>query len=98
MPAAFHWGPTVRVDVKFKAPTIATCVLLVLMPSAVMAQSTVSVPDRVTGVAVLHYDTQQAMAPVTEDRSNRTFIQDEYGNLYDGHGRRITPRPARLKR
>ncbi len=80
-----------------KISTISALVLL-LMPVAAKAQSTVSVPGPASGVAVLHYDRQQAMAPVTEDRSKRTFIQDEYGNLYDGHGQRITPHPAMPKR
>lgn len=77
-----------------KTSTIAACVLAVSAPVA-MAQSTVSVPAKGKGVDVLQYDRQQAMAPVTEDASNRTFIRDEYGNLYDGRGQPITPHPAK---
>lgn len=78
----------------FRTSTIAAG-LLALSATAAMAQSTVSVPDR-KGSVLLQYDRQQAMTPVTEDHSNRTFIKDEYGNLYDGRGQQITPRPVKL--
>jgi len=80
-----------------KTSTIAVCVLAI-SASAAAAQSTLSVPAQGKGVDILQYDRQQAMAPVSEDRSNRTFIYDEFGNLYDGHGQRITARPAKLTR
>jgi hypothetical protein len=75
-----------------KTSAIAASVLALLAP-AVMAQNTISVPDQANGV-----NRQQAMAPVMEDRTGRTFIHDEYGNLYDGRGELITARPLKLKR
>jgi hypothetical protein len=75
-----------------KASAIAASVLALLAP-AVMAQNSVSVPSQANGV-----NRQQAMAPVTEDRTGRTFIHDEYGNLYDGRGELITARSVKLKR
>jgi hypothetical protein len=82
-------------DIMLKASMIAVCALA-LSASGAMAQGTVTVPGKGGGVEVLQYEGQQAMAPVAEDPSGRTFIHDEYGNLYDGHGQPITPHPVKL--
>ena len=71
---------------------MAASVLALLAP-AVMAQNTISVPNQANGV-----NRQQTMAPVMEDSTGRTFIHDEYGNVYDGRGKLITARPVKLKR
>jgi hypothetical protein len=73
--------------------TSAIAASVALLAPAVMAQNTISVPNQANGV-----NRQQAMAPVMEDRTGRTFIHDEYGNLYDGRGELITARPVKLKR
>ena len=67
---------------------IIACVLTLSAP-VVMAQSSTTVqpqPDR-----------QQAMAPVISDQTGRTFVYDEFGNVYDSRGELITPRPVKLK-
>ncbi len=72
-----------------RTSTIIACVLTLSAPAA-MAQSITTVPPQ--------SDRQQAMTPVKSDQSSRTFIYDEFGNVYDSRGELITPRPVKLKR
>jgi hypothetical protein len=73
--------------------TMMACVLALSAPAA-MAQSTNS-----NSADTPQYGRQQAQATafITEDRSKKIFIHDEYGNLYDGRGDMITPRAVTLK-
>lgn len=71
-----------------KTSTIIACVLTLSAPAAI-AQSITALPPQSDGK-------QQAMAPVVSDQSGRTFVYDEFGNVYDSRGELITPRPVKL--
>ncbi len=73
-----------------RTSTIIAC-LLTLSAPAVMAQSIITVPPQSDG-------RQQAATPVSSDQSGRTFIYDEFGNVYDSRGELITSRTVKLKR
>ena len=79
-----------------KISTIMACVLALSAPAA-LAQNATQKATMSTQGNVPEAQVQQALAHASADKAKPTFIHDEYGNLYDGKGDPIRPRPVKLR-